>query len=227
MAGAEVVIFVLRFFRPISRTITMITKGLLVRLEAKHGKDDALEDFLSSVLPSVRQEAGTKAWFAVRFGRSEYGIFDVFRDEASRDAHLNGAVASALLQQADALFEISPDIQKIEILASKLPSRPPAEPDTKGLLLTFKAKEGHEQEVVQFLKDAQPLAMAEEETIAWFAIRLPNGEYGIFDVFPDNGARMKHLVGRIPQELTKHALSLLGSFPDMDLLKVSAEHFNL
>ena len=206
--------------------MTTITKGLLVRLEAKHGKDDEVEDFLSSALPLVRQEAGTKAWFAVRFGRSEYGIVDFFPDEASRDAHLNGAVASALLQKSDELFETSPDIQKIEILASKLPAQPPAEPDTKGLLLTFKAKEGREQEVVQFLKDAQPLAMAEEETIAWFAIHLPNGEYGIFDVFPDNGARIKHLVGRIPQELTKHALSLLGNFPDMDLLKVTAENFN-
>ena len=206
--------------------MTMITKGLLVRLEAKHGKDDEVEDFLSSALPLVRQEAGTKAWFAVRFGRSEYGIIDFFPDEASRDAHLNGAVASALMQKADELFETSPDIQKIEILASKLPSQPPAEPNTKGLLLTFKAKGGHEQEVVQFLKDAQPLAMAEEETIAWFAIRLPNDEYGIFDVFPDNGARLKHLVGRVPQELAKHALSLLGSFPDMDLLKVTAENFN-
>lgn len=206
--------------------MTMTTKGLLVRLEAKHGKDDQVEDFLSSALPSVRQEAGTKAWFAVRFGRSEYGIVDFFPDEASRDAHLNGSVARALMQKADELFETTPDIQKIEILASKLPSQPPDEPNTKGILLTFKAKEGHEQKVVQFLKDAQPLAMAEEETIAWFAIRLPNGEYGIFDVFPDNGARLKHLAGRIPQELTKHALSLLGSFPDMDLLKVTAENFN-
>lgn len=196
-------------------------------MEAKHGKDNEVEDFLSSAIPLVRQEAGTKAWFAVRFGRSEYGIVDVFPDEASRDAHLNGAVAGALLQKADELFETPPDIRKIEILASKLPSRLPAEADTKGLLLTFKAKEGHEQEVVQFLKDAQPLAVAEEETMAWFAIRLPDDEYGIFDVFPDNGARMKHLVGLIPQELSKHALSLLGSFPDMDLLKVTAENFNL
>lgn len=206
--------------------MTTITKGLLVRLEAKHGKDDEVEDFLSSALPLVQQEAGTKAWFAVRFGRSEYGIVDFFPDETSRNAHLNGAVANALLQKADELFETSPDIRKIEILASKLPSQPPVEPDTKGLLLTFKAKEGHEQEVVQFLKDAQPLAMSEEETTAWFAIRLPNDEYGIFDVFPDNGARMKHIVGRIPQELTKHAFSLLGSFPDMDLLKITAENFN-
>ncbi|MBD2722824.1 hypothetical protein IC234_11885 [Hymenobacter sp. BT189] len=204
----------------------MTTKGLLVRLAAKHGKDDAVEAFLASALPLVRQEAGTTAWFAVRFGRSEYGIVDFFPDEASREAHLNGAVASALRQKAADLFETAPDIQKLEVLASKLPSQPPAKPNTKGLLLTFKAKEGHEQEVVQFLQGAQPLALAEEETIAWFALRLPTGEYGIFDVFPDNGARLKHLAGRIPQELTKHALSLLGSFPEMDLLAVTAENFN-
>lgn len=203
-----------------------ITKGLLVRLEAKHGKDDEVEDFLSSALPLVRQEAGTKAWFALRFGRSEYGIIDFFPDEASRDEHLKGAVATVLIQKADELFETSPDIQKIDILASKLPSVAPAETNTKGLLLTFKAKEGHEQEVIQFLKDAQPLVMAEEDTIAWFAIHLPNDEYGIFDVFPDNGGRLKHLVGRVPQELAKHALSLLGSFPDMHLLKITAENFN-
>lgn len=203
-----------------------ITKGLLVRLEAKHGKDDEVEDFLSSALPLVRQEAGTKAWFALRFGRSEYGIIDFFPDEASRDAHLKGAVATVLIQKADELFETSPDIQKIDILASKLPSVAPAETNTKGLLLTFKAKEGHEQEVIRFLKDAEPLVMEEEDTIAWFAIHLPNDEYGIFDVFPDNGGRLKHLVGRVPQELAKHALSLLGSFPDMHLLKITAENFN-
>ncbi len=204
----------------------MVTKGLLVRLEVKHGKDEEAEAFLSSALPMVREEAETKAWFAIRFGRSEYGIFDVFPDDAGRDAHLKGAVAKALMQKADELFSSPPDIQKIDILANKLPQAALAEPNTKGLLLTFKAKEGHEQDVVQFLKDAQPLAMQEEHTTAWFAIHLPNNEYGIFDVFPDNGARLKHITGHIPRELAKHSLTLLGSFPDMDLLKVIAENFN-
>ncbi|MCU7548749.1 hypothetical protein OCK74_06450 [Chitinophagaceae bacterium LB-8] len=204
----------------------MVTKALLVRLEVKHGKDDDVESFLSSALPLVQQEVGTIAWFAIRFGRSEYGIFDVFPDEASRDAHLNGAVAKALIQKADELLAMPLDIQKLDVLASKLPAQPLSEPNTKGILLTFKAKTGHEQEAVQFLKDAQPLAMEEEQTTAWFAIALPGGEYGIFDVFPDNGARLKHLTGHIPRELTKHAFSLLGSFPEMDLLKITAENFN-
>ncbi len=205
----------------------MVTKGLLVRLEVKHGKDEEVEAFLSSALPLVRQEPETTAWFAVRFGRSEYGIVDFFPTEAGRDAHLNGPIAKALMQKAEELFSKPPEIQKIDVLASKLPSSAPAELDTKGILLTFKAKEGHEQEVIKFLQDAQPLAMEEEDTTAWFAISLGNNEYGIFDVFENNGGRLKHIAGQIPRELAKHSLTLLGSFPDMDLLKVTAENFNL
>ncbi|HTE27347.1 putative quinol monooxygenase [Flavitalea sp.] len=205
----------------------MITKGLLVRLEGKEGKDDEIESFLASAVPLVKQEPATIAWFANRFGPSAYGIIDVFEDEAGRDAHLNGDVAKGLMRMAPELFSSPPDIQKIDIVASKLPAKAPAEPDTKGILLTFKGKEGQEEEVIEFLKETQPLAMEEEQTTAWFAIRLPDNEYGIFDVFPDNGARLKHIAGRIPKEITKHAFHLNGGTPDMDLLKVTAENFKL
>lgn len=201
----------------------MVTLGLLVRLEAKPGKDAEVEAFLLSALPLVRQEAATVAWFAIRFGRSEYGIFDVFPDEAGREAHLTGPVAQALMAQADALFAEPPKIQKLAVLADKLPTATPAAPNTKGLLLTFKAKAGNEQEVEQFLRDAKPLVEAEPDTTAWFAIHLDDGEYGIFDVFPDHGGRFKHLTGHVPRELAKHALSLLGSLPDPHLPSVLAE----
>jgi len=201
----------------------MVNLGLLVRLEAKSGKDAEVEEFLKSALPMVRQEAGTTAWFAIRFGRSEYGIFDVFPDEAGREAHLTGPVAKALMEQADELFAEPPRIQKLNVLADKLPATAPAEPDTKGLLLTFKAKSGNEGEVEQFLRDAQSLVQEEPETTAWFAIHLDDGDYGIFDVFPDHVGRFKHLTGHVPRELAKHALSLLGSIPDPELPNVLAE----
>jgi quinol monooxygenase YgiN len=201
----------------------MVTRGLLVRLEAKPGKDDDVEMFLRSALPLVRKEPDTTAWFAIRFGRSEYGIFDVFPDDAALDAHLAGPVARALIDQADTLFTELPRIQKISVLADKIPLTAPTEPDTKGLLLTFKAKAGHEPQVEQFLRDAQPMVQQEPKTTAWFAIRLDNGDYGIFDVFPDNAGRFAHLTGHVPRELAKHALSLLGSVPDMDMLNVIAE----
>jgi quinol monooxygenase YgiN len=200
----------------------MTTRGLLVRLEVQHGKDDEAEEFLRSAIPIVRTEPGTTAWFAVRFGRSDYGIIDVFPDDESRQAHLSGAVAASLMQRQRTLLAKPPDIQRFDILADKLPRTPPAERVTKGLLLTFKAKSGNEDVAAKFLRDAKPLVEAEPETIAWFAIRLDNGDYGIFDVFPDHGGRFKHLTGQVPRELAKNALSLLGGLPDPELPNVLA-----
>lgn len=203
----------------------MISKGLLVRLEVKPGLDVQVEKFLISALPLVQQEPATSAWFAIRFGRSEYGIFDVFPDDAGRDAHLSGAVAKALMANAETLLAEPPKIQKIDVLADKVPEGALSQPNTKGLLLTFEAKEGHQQQVEQFLRDARPLVLEEPETTAWFAIRTDENKYGIFDVFPDHGGRFKHLIGHVPRELAKHALSLLGSVPDTHLLDVVAEDF--
>jgi quinol monooxygenase YgiN len=203
----------------------MVTHGLLVRLEAQHGRDDDLETFLLSALPLVRAEPATTAWFAVRFGRSEYGIFDAFPNDAARQAHLSGAVATALMTEGRQLLASEPRIEKLSVLASKLPAPASAPGVTRGLFLTFKARQGHEAQVDQFLRGAQALVEQEPGTIAWFALHLDSGEYGIFDVFPDNGARLAHLTGHVPRELTKHALSLLGGVPDMDLLQVLAANF--
>jgi len=202
----------------------MISKGLLVRLEAKPGIEDQVENFLVSALPLVRQEPATTAWFAIHFGGSEYGIFDVFPDDAGRDAHLSGPIAKALMANAETLLSKPPQIQKLDVLAYKLPETPLAEPNTKGLVLTFEAKEGHQQQVEQFLRDARALVLEEPDTTAWFAIHTDDNQYGIFDVFPSHGGRLKHLTGHVPRELAKHALSLLGSLPDPDLLDVLAEN---
>jgi quinol monooxygenase YgiN len=204
----------------------MVTTGLLVRLEAQHGRDGELEDFLRSALGLVAQEPATSAWFALRFGRLEYGIFDVFPDEAGRQAHLDGAVAAQLMGSGRQLLARDPQIQRLSLLAHKLPQAAEAGlAVTRGLLLTFKAKRGHESQVEHFLRHAQGLVELEPGTTAWFALHLEHGEYGIFDVFPDNMARLSHLSGQVPRELAKHALSLLGGVPDMDMLQVLAARF--
>ena len=195
--------------------------GLLVRLEAKAGKEREVEQFLKSAVPLVEEEIGTRCWFAVRFGKGEYGIFDTFLDDAARDQHLLGPVAMALQQSTD-LFDSEPRVQRIEVLADKMPVNPTPR-DTKGLLLTFKAKAGHEVEVEQFLREARPMVMEEPNTTAWFAIRTEDGDYGIFDVFPDNGARFIHLMGHVPRELAKHSMSMLGSVPEVHMVNVQAE----
>jgi quinol monooxygenase YgiN len=204
----------------------MITKGLLVHLDVKHGMDAEVERFLLDAVPAVRSEPRTAAWFALRFGRGEYGILDVFADEAARDAHLNGAVAAALMAKSIELLQETPRIETLEVLASKMPAGVEAARDTKGLLLSFQARSGYEDQVGGFFIDARRYVIDEPGTTAWFAIRRENGDYGIFDVFPDNGARFAHLTGHVPRELAKHALSFLGSMPEMHLPSVLAEIYN-
>lgn len=99
----------------------MVTVGLLVRMEAKPGKESDVEEFLLGGLPLVQDEPDTVAWFAVRMGPSTFGIFDVFPDDAGRQAHLSGRVAEALMARAEELFATPPAIEQLDVLASKLP----------------------------------------------------------------------------------------------------------
>ena len=99
----------------------MVTKALLVRLEALPGKEGELASFLEGARAIVMQEPGTTAWFAIQMGPSTFGIFDVFPDDSGRQAHLSGQVAAALMERADELFSQAPNIQQIDVLASKLP----------------------------------------------------------------------------------------------------------
>lgn len=99
----------------------MVTKALYVRLEAKPGFEGKVEEFLKSALPLVEGEPATKAWFVIKMGPLTYGIFDAFPDDAGRDAHLAGKVADALKARAEELFRMPPQIEKIDVLAAKLP----------------------------------------------------------------------------------------------------------
>ncbi len=97
-----------------------VNTGLLVRIEAKPGREAEVESFLEGGLSLVNEEPNTTAWFAIRMGESEFGIFDVFPDESDREAHLSGQVAAALMENAGDLFE-EPTIEKLDVVAAKLP----------------------------------------------------------------------------------------------------------
>jgi quinol monooxygenase YgiN len=99
----------------------MVKKALLVRLEAKSGKEVEVESFLRGGLPIVQEEPATTAWFGIRLGPTTFGIFDAFPDEAGRQAHLSGKVAAALMAKAGELLAEAPGIEKVDVLAAKLP----------------------------------------------------------------------------------------------------------
>jgi quinol monooxygenase YgiN len=104
-----------------SQSRTQVRTALLVRLEAKPGREAAVAEFLRQAQPLVEQEPATTSWFALQLGPTSFGIFDTFPDEAGREAHLHGQVAAALMKKAPELFASLPGIEKVDILAAKLP----------------------------------------------------------------------------------------------------------
>ena len=96
--------------------------ALFAKLEAKAGKEDDLAAFLQQGASMAQDEPETTAWFAVRFGPSTFAIFDAFEDEAGREAHLNGDIAAALMENAPELLAEEPNIEKLEVLGDKLPA---------------------------------------------------------------------------------------------------------
>ena len=102
---------------------TPVVEALFVRLVAQDGKGDAVEAFLRDGLAAVLEEPDTTTWYAVRFGRLDFAIFDTFPSDAGRLAHLSGQVAAALVARTPELFESAPKIESARVLAFKLPGR--------------------------------------------------------------------------------------------------------
>ena len=98
----------------------MTKVALFVRLHAKAGKEAELEKFLAGALPLAQGEARTPVWFALKFARNEFGIFDAFADEAGRKAHLEGPIAAALMAKAGELLAQPPKIERVDLLAAKV-----------------------------------------------------------------------------------------------------------
>jgi quinol monooxygenase YgiN len=97
---------------------TMEAIGLLVKLEARPGKEADAEAFLKSAQPLAINENGTLKWYAIKLGPGKFGIFDTFANEGGRNTHLSGEIAKALGARANELFATPPQIEKVEILAT-------------------------------------------------------------------------------------------------------------
>ena len=98
-----------------------LTLGQYVPLEAKPGKEEEVAAFLNQALELTQSEPTTPLWFALRLDKSRFAVFDAFRDEAGRQAHLNGPIAKALMAQAPHLFTGAPVIESLDVMGAKLP----------------------------------------------------------------------------------------------------------
>jgi quinol monooxygenase YgiN len=93
--------------------------ALYVPLKAKAGKEKNVEEFLKQGARMAGSEAGTVSWYGLKESEGHYSVFDTFDDEAGRNAHLDGEIAKALMENWSVLFEGEMKINKIEILAEK------------------------------------------------------------------------------------------------------------
>jgi quinol monooxygenase YgiN len=97
----------------------MLKVGLVVRLVAKAGKEEEVAKFLSGAEPLARAEAFTPVWFALRTAPNVFYIVDAFASDDDRGKHLTGAIAKALMANAEVLLAEPPKIEKADVLGQK------------------------------------------------------------------------------------------------------------
>lgn len=85
----------------------------------------------------------------------------------------------------------------------------------RGLLALLEAKPGKGEELADFLRQGRELAVAESGTVTWYAFKLSDTTYGIFDTFEDEDGRQAHLNGQIPAALGQVGPDLLAADPDI------------
>jgi quinol monooxygenase YgiN len=91
-----------------------------------------------------------------------------------------------------------------------------------GLLALLEAKPGKGDELGAFLESGRALAAAEPGTVTWYAFKISDIQYGIFDSFETEDARQAHLSGEIPTALGQVASDLLSKDPDIRTVDVIA-----
>ena len=91
------------------------------------------------------------------------------------------------------------------------------------LYVQLEAKPGMEQEVASFLSSARSMVDEEPETTAWFAIRMGNSTFGIFDAFANEHGREAHLQGKLAKQLMSRASQLFVKQPEIRKVDVLAD----
>ena len=92
-----------------------------------------------------------------------------------------------------------------------------------GLLAILEAKPGKQEALADFLNTGLALVAREPGTQSWYAFRITDSSFGIYDTFIDDGARREHLSGPLTQALNEVADDLLANPPEIQLLDVVAE----
>ncbi len=91
-----------------------------------------------------------------------------------------------------------------------------------GVLATLDAKPSKGDELASFLEKARVLAVAEEGTVTWYAFKISDTSYGVFDTFETNDGLQAHIGGEIPRALGQVGPALLASDPSIRTIEIIA-----
>lgn len=101
--------------------MTDLKVAIVARLVAKAETAAEVGSFLAGAVELANQEAGTIVWFALRTDETTFWIVDAFPSQTERQAHLDGPIAAALMENADRLLASPPELMPADLLASKVP----------------------------------------------------------------------------------------------------------
>jgi quinol monooxygenase YgiN len=93
---------------------------------------------------------------------------------------------------------------------------------TVGVLALLEAKPEKGPDLAAFLESGRALAVAELGTVTWYAFKVDETTYGIFDTFETEAARNAHLEGEIPRALAQVGPDLLANDPDIRTIDILA-----
>ena len=93
---------------------------------------------------------------------------------------------------------------------------------TSGLLVSLQAKEGKQEEIAALLNGALAAVTREGGTETWYAYRITDTEFGIFDTFYDENAREAHLSGEVAKALDRVSDHLLNEPPRIERIDILA-----
>ncbi len=190
-------------------------KASYIEMTAADGQTENFAQFLAGAAPLVKKnEPGTELWFALQAQDLKLAIFDIFVDEAARDAHFSGVVAAALKENAGKFVDggweegVVANIENSSVLSAKAPVV--TETATIATYIKIKAAPGQGDALAELLAAAGPIvAETEPKTLYWVALQLDDQNFAIFDIFADESGRQAHFEGKVANLLKEHSSDIV------------------
>lgn len=192
-------------------------EGTAIRIQATPGNEQALADLLSSAAALVREtEPGTLQWVAQQESFDTFRIVDFFADDSGRTAHFAGQVAAALQQQAPALVQsgweqgVVANVENSQVLASVVRVADTERQPQLASYIELTAKPGQAENLAEFLTGGGKIVEETEPgTVLWYALRIDDNRFAIYDLFVDEDARDAHFGGLVAAALKDSADDLV------------------